>query len=72
LFFDNEVWDIIRYANRKFTNNSHIGPLKSDDGSLLIDPIRKAELLHNIFASMFTSDNGHIPVVSIPPITNTA
>jgi len=36
-----------RYANHKFTNKSLIGPLKSDDGSLLIDPIRKAQVIAN-------------------------
>jgi hypothetical protein len=61
-----------RYANRKFTNKSLIGPLKSNDGSLLIDPTRKAELLQTIFATMFTTDNGLIPLVSTPPITNTS
>ena len=46
-----------RYANRKFSNKSLIGPLKSDDGSLLIDPTRKTELLQTIFASIFTTNN---------------
>ena len=36
--------------------------------TLVIDPTSKAELLQTIFASMFTIDNGHIPVVSTPPI----
>ena len=61
-----------RYANRKFSNKSLIGPLKSDNGDLLIDPTRKAELLQSIFSSMFTADNGHIPVVSTPPVTNSS
>jgi Reverse transcriptase (RNA-dependent DNA polymerase) len=38
---------------------------------MLIDPTRKAELLQTIFASMFTTDSGHVPVVSTPPVTNT-
>jgi hypothetical protein len=61
-----------RYANRKFTNKSLIGPLKSNNGEILIDPSRKAELLQSIFASMFTTDNGHLPAVSTPPVTNSS
>jgi len=61
-----------RYANRKFTNRSPIGSLKSNDGSTIIDPPRKAQLLQSIFTSMFTADNGHIPDVSTPPVTNTS
>ena len=58
-----------RYANRKFTNKTLIGPLKSNNGDLVIDPTRKAELLQTIFKSMFTLDDGHIPAISTPPVT---
>jgi hypothetical protein len=61
-----------RYANRKFSTKSRIGPLKSTNGQLLIDPNQKAELLQTIFASMFTTDNGHIPALSTPAVTNTS
>ena len=60
-----------RYANRKFTNKSLIATLKYNDGSLLFYPTCKDALLQTIFASMFTTDNGHIPAVSTPPTTNT-
>jgi len=61
-----------RYANRKFTNKSPIGPLKSNDGSTIIDPTRKAQLLQTILTSMFITDNGHIPVVSTTKILTQA
>jgi hypothetical protein len=50
-----------RYANRKFSSRSPVGPLKQTNGSLIIDPARKADLLQSVFSSMFTTDNGHIP-----------
>jgi hypothetical protein len=57
-----------RYANRRFSSRSPVGPLKQDDGSLIIDPSLKANLLQSVFSSMFTSDNGCIPPLSAAPI----
>jgi len=54
-----------RYTNRKFTNRSPIGPLKSNDGSILIDPTRKAQLLQTIFTAMLTTDNGQLHLLLI-------
>jgi hypothetical protein len=61
-----------RYANRKFTSKTVIRPLKSNNGDLVIDPTRKAELLQTIFTSMFTLDDGLIPVFSTPSVTNSS
>jgi hypothetical protein len=61
-----------RYANRKFTSKTLIGPLKDINGDLVIDPTRKAELLQTIFKSMFTLDDGIIPVFSNPPVTSSS
>ena len=55
------VGKFFNYANRKFKCKSTIGPLKSDDGLLSIDPIRKTELLQSVFSSAYTQDNGYIP-----------
>lgn len=54
-----------RYANRRFRSNGSVGPLKSPDGSTVIDPTLKAELLQTVFSSMFVQDNGVIPPNSI-------
>ena len=61
-----------RYANRKFSSRTLIGPLKAINGDLVIDATRKAELLQTIFSSMFTLDDGTIPVFSNPPVTNSS
>lgn len=61
-----------RYANRKFTSKTLIGPLKSNNGDILIDPTRKADLLQTIFTSMFTIDDGKIPEFTTPPVTNSS
>ena len=57
-----------RYANRKFNNKNLMGPRKSNDGTLLIDPTHKAELMQTSFASILTTDYGYISVVSTPPV----
>jgi hypothetical protein len=55
------VGKFFNYANRKFKCKSTIGPLKSDDGLLSIDPIHKTELLQSVFSSAYMQDNGYIP-----------
>ena len=61
-----------RYANRRFKSNSSVGPLKSPDGSTVIDPTVKAELLQSVFSSMFVQDNGIIPPNTIHPNTTSS
>ncbi len=34
-----------------------IGPLKNDQGNLIMDDKKTAELLNNYFASLFTEEN---------------
>ena len=55
------VGKFFNYANRKFKCKSTIGPLKSADGSLSVDPFCKSELFQSVFTSSYTEDNGHIP-----------
>lgn len=50
-----------RYANRKFSSKSTIGPLFNSDGSLSTDPVVKASILQNTFVQNFTFDNGQLP-----------
>lgn len=46
-----------RYCNRKFNNRSIIGPLKSDGGSLVVNPRDKVELFRKSFASFYNVYN---------------
>jgi len=48
---------VYRYANRKFTIKSQIGPLKFNDGSILIDPTKQGWVAANLFYILFTTDN---------------
>ena len=58
------VGKFFSYANRKFNCKSSIGPLRTLDGSLTTDPVRKAELLQSVFSSGFTKDDGLLPSCS--------
>jgi hypothetical protein len=62
------VGKFFSYANRKFTCKSTIGPLRTPDGSLTTDPVRKAELLKTVFSTAFTKDNGLLPPGSLNSI----
>lgn len=59
------VGRFFNYANRKFKCNSSVGPLRLPDGSITVDPTRKADLLQSVFSTKFTTDNGVCP--SFPP-----
>jgi hypothetical protein len=62
------VGKFFSYANRKFTCKSSIGPLRTPDGSLTTDPVRKAELLQSVFSKSFTKDDGLLPSGSLNAI----
>lgn len=65
LIIDSEnVGKFFNYANRKFSCKSSVGPLKTSDGSLTTDPVRKSELLQSVFSSAFTHDNRLLPPCS--------
>ena len=53
-----------RYANKKFSSKSPVGPLFNSDGSLTADPKEKALILQQAFTQNFTVDNGHLPCAS--------
>ena len=43
----------------KFNARHNVGPLRTPDGLLTVDPTIKAELLSSYFNSVFTTDNGY-------------
>jgi len=51
-----------RFINSKLSCKSGVGPLKSPSGDITIDGPEKAELLNNYFASIFTVDDGKLPL----------
>jgi len=53
-----------RYANKKFSFKSAIGPLRQSTGLISTNPVVKAELLQSVFASKFTADN----TINPPPL----
>ena len=54
-----------RYANRKLTSRSSIGPLFDEiTYTTITDPTHRAELLNNTFKNYFTLDNNIFPLLS--------
>ena len=56
-----------RYANKKLSVKSAVGPLKQANGSITTNPVVKAELLQSVFSSKFTTDNNIIPPITPVP-----
>ena len=51
------------FANAKLKGtNKDVGPIKRDDGTLTVDDNEKAQLFNAYFASVFTKDDGRLPV----------
>lgn len=57
------------YANRKFKCKSSVGPLRQPDGTITVDPRRKADLLQHVFSSKYVNDNGTLPSIA-PRVTS--
>jgi hypothetical protein len=53
-----------RYANKKFSFKSAVGPLHDEDGSLIVDPDHKVNLLQRAFVNYYTADNGCLPTAA--------
>jgi len=64
------VGSFFRYANRKFSFKSAVGPLKQANGAVTTNPIVKAELLQSVFVSKYTVDNNVIPPLPQVPVSN--
>lgn len=58
------ISNFFNYANRKFKCKSQIGPIKLPDGTLTVDPARKADLFQSVFTSMFTTDDSKCPDIA--------
>jgi hypothetical protein len=50
-----------RYANKKFSCKSAVGPLHDEHGTVIVDSEQKASLLQRSFVNHYTVDNGRIP-----------
>lgn len=53
-----------RHCNNKFTSRSIIGPLRSTDDTIVVDPPSKANIFQQTFASYYTTDNGQSPALN--------
>jgi hypothetical protein len=61
LVSNENIGAFFRYANKKFSCKSAVGPLQNEDGALLTDPECKADLLQRVFVSNYNLDNGRLP-----------
>ena len=59
--YTGNVGTFYRYANKKFTCKSTVGPLQDEHGLVIVDPEHKATLLQRTFTSHYTIDNGRLP-----------
>jgi len=55
------VGSLYRFINKKLTSKSGVGPLRLDTGQIITDDVKKASVLNDYFASVFTKDDGFIP-----------
>ena len=53
-----------RHCNSRFSSRSVIGPLRSTDGTIVVDPLSKANIFQRTFASYYTTDNRQSPVLN--------
>jgi hypothetical protein len=62
-----EMWRRMRKRIQEFfyahlkgerANRQRVGPLKDDEGRLVVEPKKQAEMLNQYFASVFTSHEG--------------
>jgi len=65
LIDSNNLCSLYQYVNEKIISLCGIGCLKRDDGSLITNLQEKAELLNKYFSSVFTTDDGCSPILSI-------
>jgi hypothetical protein len=58
---DQNLGAFYRYANKKFSFKSAVGPLQDENGLVTDDPERKVSRLQRAFVTCYTSDNGSLP-----------
>lgn len=56
--------NFFNYANKKLCSHSKLGPLIDTNGICQTDDQTKCEILNEFFSSVFTNDNGILPMVS--------
>ena len=56
-----------KHVNKNTVHKTGIGPLKTKTGILVLEDMKKAELLNEHFVSACTIDNGVLPNLSEPP-----
>ena len=58
----NNLGAFYRFVNKKLSSKSGIAPLMNVNGDLIFSDTDKAELLNQYFTSVFTVDDGNLPV----------
>jgi len=57
-----DVNGLYRFVNRNLKCKNDILPLKNDRGNIVVTDVEKAQLLNDNFGSVYTEDNGVLPV----------
>ena len=55
------IGSFYKFVNSKTSVRSGVPPLRDANGTIISDDLGKAELLNNLFASVFVTDDGNIP-----------
>ena len=56
------------YVNEAKKTRPKIGPLKRENGEIVVDEREQAELLNQFFASVFTKSEGDAPNITVPDV----
>jgi hypothetical protein len=67
LVASNNLGKFFRYCGSRFNTRHNVAALKRPDGTLVAEPLAKAELLNTYFASIYTTDNHSLPAFDAPP-----
>jgi len=66
----NNLGGFYRFLNNKLSCKSGVGPLRIQSGSLVTEDSTKAEVLNDYFCSVFTKDDGVLPIFPKRVTTN--
>ena len=58
----NNLGAFYKYVNSKLTSSSGIAPLRSSDGSLIVDPALQCHVLNDCFCNVFSVYNNVMPL----------
>jgi len=59
-----------KYVNSKLSNKSGVGMLKNEDGVMITDDVKRANLLNNVLCSTNSKDNGVMPCMDPPALSS--